>query len=117
MSYADSEMVGKGAYFSAAPNGAAVLCQPAARYRYVDEVMASAWLARRDFVQRVGLDRILSVTESGRAVARANGGGRIYGADPYNYLRLADRGLRRIASPALFGSGDALGNPYPDIMI
>jgi hypothetical protein len=118
MSYADGEVVGKGAYFSAPWSGAApVLCQPAVRYRYVDEVMASAWLARRDFVQRVGFDRILSIGEDRRAVARANGCGRIYGADPYNYLRLDDGGKRQVARSPLARSGEALGNPYPDIMI
>ena len=118
MSYADGEMVGKGAYFSASPSGdAPVLCQPAARYQYVDEVMASAWLARRDFVQRAGLDRILSAADGARPLARANGCGRIYSADPYNYLRLADADLTPAASAALAESGGPLGTRYSEFMI
>ena len=118
MSYAATEMVGKGAYFTAPPSGKIpALCQSSARYRYVDEVMASAWLARRDFVQRVGLDQILSVEDGGRPVARANGSGRIYGADPYNYLRLADADLTPNASAAPAGDGSPLGMRCAEIMI
>ena len=117
ISYADAEMVGKGAHFTAlSPGQAPALRQPSARYQHVDEVAASAWLARRDFVQRVGLDRILSVGNAGRAVIRATGSGRIYGADPYNYLRLADE-LTCSASAGPGESGDPLGMGYPDVMI
>ena len=118
MSYADAEMVGKGAYFTAPPSGdVPALCQPSARYRYVDEVMASAWLARREFVQRVGLGRILSIEERARPLVHANGSGRIYGADAYNYLRLADAGLTPTATAALAESGDRRGARCADIMI
>lgn len=110
MSYADAEMVGKSAYFTAPPCGKApVLFQSPSRYRYVDEVVASTWLARRDCVQRVGLDRILSVEDGARPVVRANGAGRIYGADPYNYLRRADADLTPTASIALAGNGGPIG--------
>jgi 2-polyprenyl-3-methyl-5-hydroxy-6-metoxy-1,4-benzoquinol methylase/spore maturation protein CgeB len=118
MSYADVEMVGKGAYFSAPPSGdVAELCRWSARYRYVDEVMASAWLARRDFVRRVGLDQILKVEDDGRAVVRANGSAKIYGADPYNYLRLADADPTCAARAALAERGGPLGMRHPDVMI
>jgi hypothetical protein len=117
LSYADAEMIGKGAYFSAArPGHAPALCQPAMRYRYVDEVTASAWLARREVVRRVGLDRILSVDHCGRAVVRAHGSDRIYGADPYDYLRLPED-LPCAAGDALAKGGGALGMRYPEVMI
>jgi 2-polyprenyl-3-methyl-5-hydroxy-6-metoxy-1,4-benzoquinol methylase len=118
MGYADTEMVGKGAYFSALRGGRPpALCQPSARYRYLDEVMASAWLARRDFVQRAGVDRILSVGDGARPVVRASGSGRIYGADPYNYLRFADADLTSAASAALAGDDGPRGLRYADLMI
>ena len=115
MGYADNAMVGKGAYFTAPSCGdAPALCRSSASYRYVDEVTASAWLARRDFVQRVGIDRILRVEDGGRPVVRAPGSGRIYSADPYNYLRCADAHL---APAAPGGDSGPLGMGYPDIMI
>jgi hypothetical protein len=115
MSYADAEVVGKGGYFTARSLGdPPALRRSSARYRYVDEVIATAWLARRDFVQRVGLDQILSVEDGGRPVVRANGSGRIYGADPYNYLRLEDADL---APAALAESGDPSAMRYGEIMI
>jgi Glycosyl transferases group 1 len=115
MSYADAEVVGKGEYFSARSLGEApALRQSAARYRYVDRVIATAWLARRDVVQRVGLDRMLRVQDGGRLLARADGSGRIYGADPYNYLRLEDADL---APAALAESGDPSAMRYGEIMI
>jgi SAM-dependent methyltransferase len=118
MSYADAEMVGKGAYFTARSfDEAPAVCQSPARYRYLDEVMASAWLARRDFVRRVGLDQILRVEDGGRPVVRANGSAKIYGADPYNYLRLADTDPTCTASGALAESGGPLGMRHPDVII
>jgi len=118
MSYADAEMVGKGAYFAALAWGKApAQCQPSARYRYVEEVMASAWLARRDFVQRVGVEQLLSVEDRARPVMRANGSGRIYGADPYNYLRIADADLTGTAGAAPAESGGPIGLRHAEIMI
>jgi spore maturation protein CgeB/2-polyprenyl-3-methyl-5-hydroxy-6-metoxy-1,4-benzoquinol methylase len=118
MSYADAEMVGKGAYFTAPSFGEApVLCQSSARYRYLDDVIATGWLARRDFVQRVGVDQILSVQDGARLMARANAAGRIYGADPYNYLRLAAADLTPGARAAPAESSSPSAMRYADIMI
>jgi 2-polyprenyl-3-methyl-5-hydroxy-6-metoxy-1,4-benzoquinol methylase len=118
MSYADAEMVGKGAYFTAPSFGEApALHQSSAPYRYVDEVIATAWLARRDFVQRVGLDQVLRVEDGARPVARAGGSGRVYSADPYNYLRLAEPDLTPGARAALAESGGPSAMRYADIMI
>jgi spore maturation protein CgeB/SAM-dependent methyltransferase len=118
MSYADAEMVGKGAYFTAPSFGEApVLCQSSARYRYLDDVIATGWLARRDFVQRVGIDQILSVQDGARLMARANAAGRIYGADPYNYLRLAAADLTPGARAAPAESSSPSAMRYADIMI
>ena len=117
MSYADAEMVGKGAYYSAPRWGQApALGAPAARYRYLDEVMASAWLARRDVVQRVGVAQLL-VEDGARPVMRATGAARIYGADPYNYLRLAEADLTGTAGAALAERAGPIGAPYAEIMI
>jgi hypothetical protein len=118
ISSADAEMVGKSAFFTALTSGRApVLCQSSSLYRYVDEAMASAWLARREFLQQVGPDHILSVEDGARPVVRANGSGRIYGADPYNYLRLADADLTPTASTARAGNGSPIGIGDADIMI
>jgi hypothetical protein len=118
MSYADAEMVGKGAYFTAPSFGEApALHQSSVRYRYVDEVIATAWLARRDFVRRVGIDQILRIEDGGRAVVRASGSGRVYSADPYNYLRLAEADLTPGARVALAESGGPSAMRYADIMI
>jgi hypothetical protein len=117
MSYADAEMVGKGAYFAALAGGKAPApCQPSARYRHVDEIMASAWLARRAFVQRVGIKQLL-VEDGARPVMRANGAGRIYGADPYNYLRVDDADLTCTAGAAMAESGGPIALRYAEIMI
>jgi hypothetical protein len=116
MSYADAEMVGKGAHYAALPCGRVpALRQPSSRYCYLDQVMASAWLARRDFVQRVGLEQFLGIQDGGRVVARANGSGRIYGADPYNYVRVADADPPRAANAAQAWDDGLLG--HAEVMI
>jgi hypothetical protein len=118
MSYADAEMVGKGAYFTALTwSKAPAPCQPFARYRYVDEVMASAWLARRDFVQRLGVEQLLSGEDGAHPVMRGNGSATIYGADPYNYLRVDDADLTCTTGAAVAERGGPIAMRYAEIMI
>ena len=91
LSYADVEIVGKGAHFAAQPAARSpVLHGAAARYRHVDRVEGAAWLARRAALDRIGIDRVLRVEEGRPMLVCADEPGRIYSADPYNYVRFGD---------------------------
>lgn len=86
--YADADIVGKAACFGAAPPGEALeLNLPSLQYRHVAEVAATAWLARRKLFDRVGIDHLLGCRDGVPVVTCANGFGRIYSSDPFNYLR------------------------------
>jgi 2-polyprenyl-3-methyl-5-hydroxy-6-metoxy-1,4-benzoquinol methylase len=85
--YADAAVVGKAAYFGVTPGGAPVLHEPALRYRYVDRVLGTAWLARRELLQRRRIDQMLRVENGCPMLACGDGAGKMYSADPYNYLR------------------------------
>jgi hypothetical protein len=90
LSYTDVEIVGKGAHFAALPSARSpVLHGAAARYRPIDRVEGTAWLARRGSFDRIGIDRLLSIEEGRPMLACADGHGQMYSADPYNYLRFA----------------------------
>ena len=58
-----------------------------ARYRHVDRVAGTAWLARRASLDRIGIDRALSMAEGQPVLACADGDIQMYSPDPYNYLR------------------------------
>jgi SAM-dependent methyltransferase len=85
--YADAAVVGKAAYFGVTPGGAPVLHEPALRYRHVDRVLGTAWLARRELLQRRRIDQMLRVENGCPMLACSDGAGKMYSADPYNYLR------------------------------
>ena len=65
-----------------------MLHEPALRYRHVDRVLGTAWLARHDLLQRSRIDQMLSVEDGCPMLVRANGVGKMYSADPYNYVRM-----------------------------
>jgi hypothetical protein len=90
LTYADAEMVGKAAHFVLPPSGKPPALQAAAaRYRHVEQVLGTAWLAHRSAFDRTGIERMFKV-EDGRAVmAGAHGRAEVYAADSYNYLRFA----------------------------
>jgi len=88
LNYADAEIAGKAAYFAAAASGEKpALHEPDSGYRQVDRVLGTAWLARRAAFERTGIEKMLSVKDGRPMLASGNGSGRIYSADPYNYLR------------------------------
>lgn len=88
LTYADADMVGKAACFEAAPPGQALgLNLPSLQYCHVAEVGATAWLARRKLLERIDIDHLLGCRDGVPVVTCANGNGRIYSSDPFNYLR------------------------------
>ena len=110
-------MVGKAAYFSAAPPGASpVLHEPAARFRHVDRVSGAAWLARRAVLEQASIEEMLSFQDDRPAIACANGSGKIYSADPYNYLRVEAAGIAPAIAAGLDGN-DSSANGAAGIMI
>jgi hypothetical protein len=93
LTYADAEIAGKAAHFSARGVGQApALDQPAACHRHVDQVVGAAWLARGAALAGGGIERMLRLEDGRPVLARAPGSGAIYSADPYNYLRLEGGG-------------------------
>jgi SAM-dependent methyltransferase len=105
LTYADAEVVGKAAYFSAAPDGASpVLHEPASRFRHVDRVSGAAWLARRAALEQASIEEMLSFENDRPMIACANGLGRIYSADPYNYLRVEAAGVAPAVAASLDGN-------------
>jgi SAM-dependent methyltransferase len=88
LTYADADIAGKAAHFVALPSGAPpVLSEAASRHRHLDRVLGTAWLARRDALDRIGIDRMPTVEDGRPMMACGHGCERAYGADPYNYLR------------------------------
>jgi 2-polyprenyl-3-methyl-5-hydroxy-6-metoxy-1,4-benzoquinol methylase len=88
LTYADAGIVGKAAHFVALPSGAPpALNEAAARFRHRDQVLGTAWLGRREALDRIGIDRMLTVEDGRPMMACGHGCDRAYGADPYNYLR------------------------------
>jgi hypothetical protein len=118
LSYADAEIAGKGAYFTAARSGEApALNEAASGYRQVDRVLGTAWLARRAVFERTGIERMLSVEAGRPMLASGNGLGRIYSADPYNYLRFEAAGITPAAIAASLDANDSSANGSAGVMI
>jgi 2-polyprenyl-3-methyl-5-hydroxy-6-metoxy-1,4-benzoquinol methylase/spore maturation protein CgeB len=92
--YAEAEVVGKAAYFSATGGGEPpVLHEPALRNRHVDRLLGTAWLARRELLRRSRIDQMLSVKDDCPVLVRATGMDKMYSADPYNYVRMQGAGI------------------------
>jgi hypothetical protein len=92
--YAEAEVVGKAACFSAtAGSEPAVLHEPDLRNRHVDRVLGTAWLARRELLQRSWIDQMLSVKDDCPILVRAAGVNKMYSTDPYNYVRMQGAGI------------------------
>ncbi|HZA65913.1 MAG TPA: hypothetical protein VE592_03135, partial [Geminicoccaceae bacterium] len=116
--YADAEVVGKAAHFSAAPDGASpVLHEPAASFRHVDRVSGAAWLARRAVLEQASIEEMLSFKDDRPMIACANGLGRIYSADPYNYLRVEAAGVAPAAIAASLDGNRSSANGAAAVMI
>jgi hypothetical protein len=115
LTYADAEIAGKAAHFSARAFGqSAVLNQPAACHRHVDQVIGTAWLARRAALEGGSVERMLRFEDGRPVIARERNSRAIYSADPYNYLRLEGGGAPSAMALERYGS---IGTPGAEIMI
>jgi hypothetical protein len=118
LSYADVEIVGKGAHFAALPAARSPVLRGAdARYRHLDRIEGAAWLARRACLDRIGIDRVLRIEEGRPVLACADGCGQIYSADPYNYLRFAGAEVSSEAVAACLDQRGAITVGRAEVMI
>ena len=118
LTYGDAEIAGKGAHFTALPSGQPpALNEATARYRHVDRVIGTAWLARRALFDRVGVDRMLSIADGRLMMARAIGCGRMYSADPYNYLRFAPADVTPEAVAACLDAHGSIDIGRAEVMV
>ena len=117
LTYGDAEIAGKGAHFAALPSGQPALNEATARYRHVDRVIGTAWLARRALFDRIGVDRMLSIADGRLMMARAIGCGRMYSADPYNYLRFAQADLTPEAVAACLDAHGSIDVGRAEVMV
>jgi hypothetical protein len=118
LTYDDAEIAGKGAYFTARPSGQPpALTEAAACYHHVDRVIGTAWIARRELFDRVGVDRMLSDADGSLVMACAIGCGKMYSADPYNYLRFAPADVTPEAVAACLDAHGAIAVGRAEVMI
>ena len=118
LTYTDAEIVGKAAHFTAAGLGEApVLNEAASAYRYVGRLLGTAWLARRTVFERAGFDHLIGVEDGHPTIAQANGSGKIYGADPWNYLRLEHSGTTPVATASSLELGRLSDGRLSKVMI
>jgi 2-polyprenyl-3-methyl-5-hydroxy-6-metoxy-1,4-benzoquinol methylase len=111
LAYAEAEVVGKAAYFGVTAGGEPpVLHEPALRNRHVDRLLGTAWLARRELLQRSRVDQMLSVEDGCPMLVRATGVGKMYSADPYNYVRIQGTEITPSALAATLGTLDQRGS-------
>ncbi len=109
--YAGTDLVGKAAHYVSS-GGAPELIGARHRYQHVDQVPAAALLARGRVFEEAGFDRIVAAGPGGALVARAPVPGRIYSADPFNYLRLEGQ-TDQLASTLSCGDPTGLFAPSP----
>jgi hypothetical protein len=118
LTYADVDIAGKVAHFSArAFAQSPVLNQPASCHRHVDQVIGTAWLARRAALEGRGIERMLRFKDGRPLIGRGQGTHRMYSADPYNYLRFEGGGGAPSTMAANLERCDSIGIAGAEIMI